>query len=107
MRTVQWLFIVSVLLFISGIAFIIAAERRLQRAGTARVEAVVTAPVATIQQIMTGIVMPNAQIVYDAVGSVSDASGTKDKAPSSDKEWTAVADAAAALVESGNLLLMS
>ena len=97
------LFVVSAVLFISGIGFIIAGERRARRAGATPVERAATMPVATVKQIMNGIVMPNAQIVYDAVGTVVDASGIKDTAPRNEKEWDAVADSAAALVESGNL----
>ena len=59
------------------------------------------------KQIMNAIVMPNAQIVYNAVGTVSTAAGINETAPRSDKEWDSVANSAAAIVESGNLLLMS
>jgi hypothetical protein len=105
-RVGQWLFVVSALLFISSIGFIIAGERRVQRAGATATDRPATMPVATVKQIMNGIVMPNAQVVYDAVGTVSDASGITETAPRNDKEWNSVADSAAALVESGNLLLM-
>lgn len=106
MRTLHWLFVVSVALFISGIGFVIAAARTARDA--APVEAApVTAPVASILQIMNGIVQPNALAVYNAVGTFVNADGVKEVAPQNDDEWTAVGNSAAALVESGNLLLLS
>jgi hypothetical protein len=107
MRTVQWLFVVAVLLFVSGIGFIIAGERRVQQAGAAPVAQPPTPPVATVKQIMNAIVMPHATVIYDAVGSVSTAAGVVETAPRNDKDWESVANSAAALVESGNLLLVS
>jgi hypothetical protein len=105
MRTAQWLFVVSVALFISGIGFVIAGARS-ARAATPVAEAPVTTPVATIKQIMNGIVMPDAYVIYNAVGTKSSAAGIEEIAPKNDEEWAAVGNAAAAIVESGNLLLM-
>ena len=104
MRTLYWLFAVSVALFISGIGFIIAGARSTRTA--VPVDAPVTTPVATIKQIMNGIVMPGANVIYNAVGTTSTASGVVEIAPRNDKEWAAVSNSAAALVESGNLLLL-
>ena len=106
MRTVQWLFLVSVALFISGIGFVIAAARTSRDAPAAAVEAPVPVPVASIKQVMSGITMPAATAVYSAVGTVVNAEGVKETAPQNDEEWAALASQAAALVESGNLLLM-
>lgn len=105
MRTVQWLFVVSVALFISGIGFVIASART-ARATTPVAEIAVTTPVASIKQIMNGIVLPDAFVVYEAVGTKSSAAGVEEIAPRNDEEWAKVANAAAALIESGNLLLM-
>ena len=55
---------------------------------------------------MKGIVGPAAAVVYDAVGSTVTAQGVDERAPRTDEEWEAVGNSAAALVESGNLLLM-
>lgn len=106
MRTVQRLFVVSVALFVGGIGFIVAGARTARLTRTPGVEAPATAPVATIKQIMNGIVMPNATVIYSAVGSTISGSGIEEFAPKNDKEWTAIADSAAAIVESGNLLLL-
>ena len=105
MRTVQWLFIVSAALFVSGIGFVIAGART-ARAATPVAEAPVTTPVASIKQIMNGIVMPDAYVIYNAVATKVSAKGVEEIAPKNDEEWAVIGNAAAASVESGNLLLM-
>ena len=105
MRTVNWLFGISVALFISGIAFVIAAGRMARTAEP--VEATpVTSAVATTAQIMNGITGPAANVIYNAVGTIVGADGVKEIAPQNDQEWTTVGNSAAALIESGNLLLI-
>lgn len=105
MRTLPWLFLVSVALFISGIGFVIAGARA-GRGSAPVAEAPATTPVATIAQIMNGIVQPNAMAVYNAVATFINADGIKEVAPQNDEEWAAVGASAAALVESGNLMLL-
>jgi hypothetical protein len=107
MRTIYWLFVISVALFISGIGFVIAGERTARAATPAAAgPAVDTAPVATIKQIMIGITNPAAFAVYEAVGTKSSAAGVEEIAPQNDEEWAKVGSAGAAVVESGNLMLM-
>jgi hypothetical protein len=107
MKTVYWLFVVSVALFVSGIGFIIAGERTARAATPATAAASpVAAPVATVKQIMIGITNPAALVVYEAVGTKSSAAGVEEIAPQNDEEWAKVGSAAAAVVESGNLMLM-
>jgi hypothetical protein len=106
MKTVHWLFLVSAALFISGIGFVIAGARAARQAGPAEEAAPSAMPVATVAQIMNGIVQPNALALYNAVGTYITAEGTKDVEPKNDQEWTALGASAAALVESGNLLLL-
>jgi hypothetical protein len=105
MRTIQWLFFVSVALFISGIGFVIAAARTSREAAPA-VEVPAPVAVATIQQVMNGITMPAANAVYTAISTVINADGVKETAPETDEDWAMLASQAAALVESGNLLLI-
>lgn len=105
-QAVQWLFGVSVALFISGIAFIIVGARTARPAASPREDVPAPAPVATIKQIMNGIVTPNANVIYAAVGSTITGSTIDEFAPKNDKEWEAVGDSAAAIVESGNMLLV-
>ena len=105
MRTVHWLFGVSVALFISGIGFIIASGR------TAQVEAAAPPapslpPVASVKQIMTGIVTPAAYVVFDSVSTIVDAKGVQENQPRTDEEWARVGANAAVLIESANMLLI-
>lgn len=108
MRTVYWLFVVSVALFVSGIAFIIAGERTARAATPAAAVAapLETAPVGTVKQIMVGITNPAAYILYEAVGTKSSSKGVEEIAPQTDEEWFKVESAAASVIESGNLMLM-
>ena len=107
MRTIHWLFVVSVLLFISGIAFVVAAARPTMRQPVpAAVDAPAVTPVATVKHIMRGIVAPSATVVFDSVSTIVDAAGIQENQPRTDEEWAIVASSAAALVESGNLLVM-
>ena len=106
MKTVYWLFLVCVALFISGIAFIIAGERTARAATPAAAAAAVeTAPVGSVKQIMIGITNPSAYVVYEAVGTKNTAKGLEEIAPQTDEEWAKVESAAAAVAESGNLIL--
>jgi hypothetical protein len=108
MRTVHWLFLVSVALFISGIGFIIASARTRQGEAAIATPAtvVVQAPVASVKQIMTGIVTPAAYVVFDSVSTIVDAKGTQENQPRTDEEWARVGANAAALIESANMLLI-
>jgi hypothetical protein len=104
MRTVHWLFVVSVALFLTGIGFVIAVGRTTRDAP--RIEDPVAAPVGTVKQIMKGIVGPAANVVFMSVSTTVTAAGIEDKAPHSDEEWEVVGNSAIALAESGNLLMM-
>ena len=106
MRIIHWLFVISVALFISGIGFIIAGARTAQAAAPAVSAAPAIAPVASVRQIMAAIVAPAATAVFDSVGTIVDATGIHEKQPTTDAEWGALGASAAALVESGNLLVM-
>jgi len=106
MRSGSWLFVVSAGLFIGAIVFLVAGERNARRVPAAASARPALVPVASVKQIMNAIVMPNATVLYDSVGSSSTAAGIVEIAPDTDEEWMAVADSAAALVEAGNLMLM-
>lgn len=107
MRTVNWLFVVSVALFISGIGFVIASARTARSAGSAApVEAAVTTtPVATVKQIMATITAPSAGVIYGSVSTTVTAAGITEIAPQNDDEWAALGSSAAVLAESANLLM--
>src|SRR3954447_4009857 len=61
---------------------------------------------STIRELMQSVVAPSAQGLWDSVGRVSDAKGTRDLEPRSDEEWAAVRRHAVSLMESTNLLLI-
>jgi len=96
--------VVSVALFVSGIGFIIVGARSSQVATP--VDVPVTTPVASIKQVMSGITGPAATVVYNAVGYIVTADGVEEIVPQNDEEWAVITNSAAALVESGNLLLL-
>jgi hypothetical protein len=108
MRLVHWLFLISAALFVSGIGFLVASARTAQQTPDIEppVEARVATPVASVKQIMQGIVAPAATAVFSSVGTIVRTSGIEERAPKTDQEWEAVGNNAAALVESGNLLMM-
>jgi len=106
MRMVHWLFVVSVALFVSGIGFVIAGARTARHAPAAETAAAAVTPVASVKQIMQGIVQPAATAVFNAVSTSVTAKGTKEIAPHTEEEWEQVGNSAAALIESGNLLLI-
>jgi hypothetical protein len=103
MRTVQWLFVVSALLFISGIAFVVSSARTNPASPAAAVETPALKPVASVKQLMRGIVAPAATVVFDSVSTTVSAAGIDEKQPKTDEEWAEVGSSAAALVEAGNL----
>ena len=63
-------------------------------------------PVADNKLLMQSVVDPNADIVWDSVKTIVTAKGTEDIRPHTEEEWTNVRNAAVALTESGNLLMM-
>jgi hypothetical protein len=107
MRVVNWLFMVSVALFIAGIGFIIAGAREAKRAPAGAAQASgppSSAPVANVKQIMRGIVGPSANVVFESVSTTVSKAGIEEKQPRTDEEWLAVGSSAAALIESANML---
>ena len=104
MRTVHWLFLVSIVLFVCGVGFIVVGARSARTA--APVDEPTMTPVASVRQIMNGIVAPAARAVWTSVGTTVTAAGVDERAPHTPEEWAALGDSAAALVEGGNLLLV-
>lgn len=60
----------------------------------------------TTKQLMSWIIDPNAVAIWNSVGSVVTDKGTEEKHPKTDEEWATFRNAAATLVESGNLLML-
>ena len=105
MRARHWFFLVGVCLYVAGIGFVIAGARA-ARAVPAVEKAPETVPVATVKQIMKGIVTPAAMTVFNSVSTTVSIKGIEERQPRTDEEWEMVGNAAAALIESGNLLMM-
>ena len=99
-RTTYGLLIVSLLLFVFGIWFVLAGARGAASGPPA------PPPVATVLEIMDGIVSPAAQVVYDSVATIVDKDGVKETRPKNDREWQNVAGNAAALIEASEMLKM-
>lgn len=107
MRIVHWFGLVSAGLFLCGIGLVVGGARETRRAPAAvDAPARPLTPVATVKQIMNGIVSPAATVVFDAVITTISDKGITEVAPQTDEEWEAVGNSAAALAESGNLMLM-
>jgi hypothetical protein len=105
MRSRHWFFLVGVLLYVVGIGFVIAGARAARSAPVEAPPATGT-PIATVKQIMKGIVAPAATAVFNSVSTTVTSKGTEEKAPETDADWETLGNSAAALIESGNLLLM-
>jgi hypothetical protein len=74
-----------------------------QRAGV-RQDGAPLKPVATVRQVMEGIVIPYSQAIFDAVAYTN---GELVKAPASDDDWFRLQTRAVAVAEAGNLLMMA
>jgi hypothetical protein len=96
-RTTYGLLIVSLLLFVFGIWFVLAGARSAGGPPAAP-------PVATVAELMDGIVSPAAGVVYAAVGTTVTREGIQETRPKDDREWRRVAGNAAALIEASELL---
>ena len=63
-------------------------------------------PVVDTKLLMQSVVDPNADFVWDAVKTIETKEGTQEIRPKTDEQWIAVRNAAVAVAESGNLLMM-
>ena len=99
MRTIYGILVVSLLLFVAGVVFFVLALRAVRQPEPG-------APVASVKQVMQGIVAPSSKAIYDAVSTVVTAAGTTESVPRSDRDWEIVGSHAAALAEAANLLQM-
>ena len=63
-------------------------------------------PVADNKLLMQAVVDPNADIIWEAVKTIDSAAGTEEIRPRNDEQWAAVRNAAVALAESGNLMML-
>ena len=63
-------------------------------------------PVADTKLLMQAVVDPTADIIWEAVKTIDSPAGTEEIRPRNDEQWAAVRNAAVALAESGNLLML-
>lgn len=63
-------------------------------------------PTATIQDVMTSIIDPSADAIWDAVEITATRQGTVEKVPRTDEEWQALRARAITVLEASNLLLI-
>jgi len=62
--------------------------------------------VATLEEVMHHIVIPNAQVVWRSTGTIYTLKETVEIQPKDDNAWLEVEQSATALTEAGNLLMM-
>jgi hypothetical protein len=100
MGTARWALLLSAVMFIASIWFILAGAKNARAAA-----APATEPVATVRQLMDGLISPASTTVYKSVSIIISEAGVEENQPQSEDEWRAVEGAAAALVEAGGLLM--
>jgi hypothetical protein len=61
-------------------------------------------PTATVRDIMTSIIDPGADVLWNSVATIVSLTATEERAPKTDEEWQAVRRSAVQLVEATNLL---
>ncbi len=61
---------------------------------------------ATLEEVMHMIIIPNAEVVWKSVGTVYTKDGVEETKPETVDDWYKVESSATALTEAGNLLMM-
>ena len=61
-------------------------------------------PTATVKDIMTSVIDPEADALWNSVATIVSASGTEEREPRTDEDWATVRRSAIQLVEATNLL---
>jgi hypothetical protein len=97
----RWVLLVSALMFVTSIWFVLAGVRN-----GAQAAAPATKPLATVREIMFGMIGPASTTVYESVSIIVSAEGVVENYPRTDREWDVVAASAAAIAEAGGLLLV-
>jgi hypothetical protein len=105
MRIANWLFLISAALFVCGIGFVVVGAGEARKAPAAAATASTVTPIASVKQIMAGIVGPAADAIFNAVSTTVTQKGIEEVAPRNDEEWAKVGAYAASLSEAGNLLM--
>lgn len=101
MRAGPWALLLSSVMFVASIWLVLVGAKN---AGESTAPA--AAPIATVKQLMDGLVSPAATTVYKSVSIVISDKGVEENYPRTEQEWHAVEGAAAALAEAGGLLMV-
>ena len=62
--------------------------------------------VSTLEEVMHHMVIPNAEVVWDSVGTIYTVGNVEEIQPRTAEQWLAVEQSATVLTEAGNLLMM-
>jgi hypothetical protein len=104
MQTSQWTLLIASLMFIFSLWFVLSSAQQMAPAATPAAAAPAAEPIATVRELMTGLIGPASTTVYKSVSIIVDKDGEKEFFPQNPEEWDAVVGAAAAVAESGALL---
>lgn len=63
-------------------------------------------PIATLQELMTSVIDPNIDPIWNSVSTVSTKDGIEEKQPQTDDEWKVLKNHAVTLLEVSNLLVI-
>ncbi len=96
MRTFRWLFLLMVTVLIS-----VACKTQAPPPPPSDYRLT-----SSIRDIMGAMVDPQADIIWESVAEITNASGTEQRMPRTDEEWATVRHAAITILEATNLLLM-
>jgi ABC-type glycerol-3-phosphate transport system substrate-binding protein len=100
MRTISWIPLCAIVLAGCG------ASKNEPQSPTAAAAAPPYHTTLTTKQLMSWIIDPNATAIWNSVGSTTTEKGTEEKHPQTDEQWAVFRNAAATLIESGNLLML-
>jgi hypothetical protein len=113
MRKVSWLFLIAVSLFLGSAAIAQqgSAKPAAPKAPPAKLHGQPASAgpyrvVATIKDLMDAMIDPAGDPIWDAVSTVVTPTGTVEKAPRNDDEWSVVRNNAFILIEGANLLMI-
>lgn len=105
MRPVEGLFAVGAALFVVGVGLVVVGARTTRRTSSAEQPVAAQRPVASIRQIMRGIVDPASTTIFESVSTTITRESTVEKAPKTADDWDVVGASAAALAEAGQLMM--
>lgn len=63
-------------------------------------------PIVDTKLLMAAVIDPQADVIWNSVGTIITMAGEENIRPKTEEEWMAVRNAAVAVAESGNLLMM-